>query len=97
MVSIIKYLFEFDSEAMASVAKNQLGDDSSKLSKFAKKLYDMSHDPETGASHAGRIFRTEKAVGLEDSENKFKLAKAISKDHGKNPEVVKQWASFLKR
>jgi hypothetical protein len=82
---------------MASVAKNQLTDESSKLGKLGKKLYDMSHDSETGASHVGRIFRTGKAAGLENSENRFELAKAISKDQGKNPEVVKQWASFLKR
>jgi hypothetical protein len=100
--SLIKYAFSQEGakntiEGLGGAAKDVGKDIAYKATHLGDTVYNATHDSDSGASYLGKLFRTKKAMDLENINAAHNITKGMTKFREADPERADQWMGIAKK
>jgi len=100
--NLIKYAFSREGvkntiEGLGDTAKDMGKGIAHKATHFGDTVYNATHDSDSGASYLGKLFRTKKAMDLENINAAHNITKGMTKFREADPERADQWMGIAKK
>lgn len=68
-----------------------------KVTNLGDTVYNATHDPDSGASYGGLLFKTKNAMNLDNIQNAYRITKGMTQFREREPERAAQWMSVAKK
>ena len=101
-VGLFRYAFSPEgikttSEGIANSFKNLGKSVAHKATNLGDTVYNATHDDDSGASYAGKLFKTKTAMDLDNIQNAYRITKGMAQFREREPERAAQWMSIAKK